>query len=516
MITGDVNIQIIDNGAASIIVPGASTQLVMGVSKVPSGGASPFQIVATQNPNTLLSYFGPGPLTEAAALSALAGGTILAINLPVTTKGTATGPVLTQGSGASTGSTVITTTLDGTQGAYDDYYVLINVTLGGPIGTGPIQLQVSLDAGRNFGPTINLGTSSSLLIPNTGITLNFSAGSLVTGNQIRFSSVAPIWQISDVQNGLNAYKSSPYSLAGVGTMHLVGVCTGANIQALNNNSTGFLDVFATNYLFDRMICTVRDAAGPMAFTGSSTESEATWMSSIGTAASSVSTGVDSARLCVNAGYYNQPSAYPNQMAGTPSYRRPLAWATAAREVIIPPQRHAGRVKDGALSTIVVNPVTDPTDGFIYHDERLNPGLDGFKFSSARTRIGKGAGFYIVNPNLMSTPGSSFTILPLGLVMDVACDIVHQVGQDEINDDLRTNQNGTIFENDARALEEALGAALNSDMLGVNMITGYTVVVDRTTNIQVTGTINIAVTIQSRAYVLTENVTLSYLQPGQAQ
>jgi hypothetical protein len=167
------------------------------------------------------------------------------------------------------------------------------------------------------------------------------------------------------------------------------------------------------------------------------------------------------------------------------------------------------VRDGQLSTIVVDPTNDPKDGFIYHDERINPGLDGARFCSARRRIGKGLGFYIANPNLMSSAGSVFTILPLGNVIDEACDIVHQVGQDEINEDVRTNSNGTIYENDARTIETEIYSAIRDQMISTAQISAASVVIDRTANIQSTSKVPITVTIQSRGYVLEEDVTIGF-------
>ena len=515
---GDVNITILDGGA-SIAVPVSTTQLVLGVCAL-SKAATPvstFQIVATTNPSTLYSYVGPGPLAEAGGLSALAGGTVLAIPLPVTTKGTATAPVLSQGTGASlgtVGASGITTTLDSTYGAYDDYYVQVAFPTGGTVSTAGIQFQLSLDAGRTFGPVLNLGTSATYIIPNTGITLNFGAGTIVAGNVCKFSTVAPAPSDADINTAIGVYKASPYALAGVGTIHIVGVYAGTDIALMSNGSTGYLDVLKNQNVYNRAIISVRDAGAPAAWGGSG-ESEPAWMTAIETNASSTITGNDGKRLSVNAGYYNTPTAFPTTVCGTPSYRRPLSWSLAARQVIIPPQRHAGRVKDGALSTIVVNPSSDPTDGFIYHDERIKPGLDAARFSSATTRLQKGAGFFIKNPNLMSLPGSVFTILPLGLVMDVACTIVFAVGQNEIDDDIRTLPSGTLYPSDALALQNAFDAALQADMVSQNMLSSEQTVVDQTNNVALTSTVNVGVTLQARGYVLKENITIGYTTGSQA-
>jgi hypothetical protein len=528
MPNGDVTIQVIDNGSASINVPAQSTQLVIGCGNLThaSAAVANYQIVATRQPSTLLASFGPTALAEAAALSTLAGGTVLAMSVPVTTKGTATAAVLSQGTGASLGTASPSVAVDGTQGAYDDYFVVVRVVVGGALGTAGITLQFSLDAGRNYGPIVALGTALTYTIPSTGMVLTLGAGAatLVTGNLIKFMTTGPAWAIADIQTALAAFKASPYSNADVGSIHIVGGGTGGisgtgpamssgEMANLSNGSTGTLDTLTASYLFERAIVTLRDASGPAAF-GGSAESESAWMTAIGLL-SSPTTGNNGLRVCPNAGYYNMPSAFPLALTGSSSYRRPLAWSLAAREVAIPPQRHAGRVKDRALSTIVVNPASDPLDGFIYHDELVNPGIDAMRITSARTRRGLGVAFYIVNPNLSSTPGSAFTLLPLGLVMDRACAIVHEVGQEVINEDVRLNTNGTLVENDAKAIEDALGTALKTRMVAVNMISSFTVVVDRTTNVRATSTVLIAVTLNARGYVLQETISISFLSEEQA-
>lgn len=272
---------------------------------------------------------------------------------------------------------------------------------------------------------------------------------------------------------------------------------------------GYLDTLATGYVFTRAMLSARDAKIPVAW-GGQAETETAWITAVTTDYAAVS----ARRICASAGHYNQPSAIPNPTVGAPRYRRPLAWALAARQVQVPPQRHAGRVRDGSLTQIAIDPTNDPKDGFVYHDERINSGLDAARFTSARTRIGL-PGFYINNPNLMAPLGSVFTMLPLGNVMDVACSIVHQVGQQVIDADIRVNPTGTIYENEARAIEAALLGAIQTAMIATNMISSATVAVDRTNNILTTSTVNVNVSIVARGYVLQENITIGFVQSGQA-
>jgi len=442
---GLVNITLQDTAGASVTVPLSSVQLVIGTS----GGGTSQQLLSTKSVATLANTFTDGQLVQYGSLAINAGATVLAIKVPPTAPGTATAVVFT-GSGTS----VYTVTLDGTNGAWDDYLVEVLIVTGGTRGVTGVTFQLSLDAGRTFSSIIQLGTATTYAITNTGITLNFAAGTFVAGDFAKFSTSAALWGDANIQTALTTtYFGSTAAAQGVGSIVVLGKAAGADATAIE----GYMDTLAINFNYDRVHLAVRDAIIPTAWGGAG-ETDATWITSIESDYSAVS----ARRVIACAGHYNVTSGWANPIAGVPRYRRSLQWAQAIRETIIPPQRHSGRVRDGQLSNIVVSPTTDPLDGFIYHDERLNPGLDAARFCSAWTRIGQPQGFFIKNPNLMAPAGSFFTILPLGNVMDIACDIVMQVGAQFINDDVRTNINGTIYVNDALAIERDPEPALPAD------------------------------------------------------
>lgn len=497
---GEVQITVIDN-ATNISVPLPNLQAVIGCAS--GGTAAVATVVATASAQTLQSNFGYGQLPEYAALAVLNGATVLALRASTVTTGTASGvwtPL------TNTGTSALTVTLDGTTGAFDDYYVIAKVVTGGTRGTAGVQFQVSLDAGRNYGPVINLGIATSYVIPNTGVTLNFGAGTFVAGDLYEFSTTGPQTNTAGVQSCLNALLASAYALTGWGSMHILGSWNGAQATTIET----YLDTFATNYVFTRAMVSNRDTS-PASKWGGSAETESAWMTQVQNDTQALS----AKRIDMAAGHYNTPSAYANAAAGAPAYRRPGQWSAAVRQTQIPPQRHQGRVRDGSLAQIVVNPSSDPSDGFVYHDERVNPGLDASRFTSFCTRKGR-PGFFVVNPNLMSPLGSDFTLLPLGNVMDVACDIVHTKGLDFVNADIRLNANGTIYENEARYIESQIQSALIIAMLSQSMISGATVVVNRSTNVSALKQVNFDVTINARGYILKEVVTIGFNNPLTAQ
>ena len=565
--TGDVQITILDGGAA-VVVPGASVQVVIGTATAGTAAT----VVATQSADTLASNFTGGLLPEAAALSVLAGGTVLAMRAATVTAGAIRGasasPITITGAtnatpivitaaahGLITGAVVTvagvggntaangtfkitkvsssTFSLDNSVGTgiytsggtaqplglnqigtgtsvitasgtpVDDFYIKLLVVTGGTRGTAGITFKVSYDAGRHYGPTLSLGTATTYALTGTGVTLAFSAGTLVAGDYVTLGTTAPATDTAGVIACLNALKASPYGATGWGSMHVLGEWTGADADTINTALDGLAD---TDFLYTRMISTARDASPPVIYGGTG-EDMTTYIAALQTGYSAV----DAKRLCANGGFYNMPSAFPKALAGAPSYRRPLSFALAQRQVTIPPQRHAGRVRDGALAAIVVDPTSDPSDGFLYYDNRIQSGLDSARFCCARTRVGL-PGYYIVNPNLMSPLGSVFTMLPLGNVMDVACGIVHQVGQQDINSDVRLNANGTLYENEALAIEANMYGAIFTNMIATSEISSASVTVNRSWNVAATSIVKIAVVIQARGYILEEDIDIGFQNP----
>lgn len=486
MPTGDVELSILDGGAGVVVVPASTVQVVIGTCSAGTAAT----VVASRNPNTLQTAVGSGPGVEAAALAIAAGGTVLFMKAATTTPGAASAVTAT-----ALGTSLVTVT-----GApHDAYLVKFVVTNAGTIGITGIRFKLSVDAGRTFGPEISLGTAVTYAITGTNLVLNFAAGTLLLAGTATFSCTEPLASTASIQACLVALEASPYSTTGWGSIHITGVWTGANASTIQ----GYLDTMVVTKTFTRAIISARDNALPVVWAGAG-ETDAVWSAAITLDFSAVS----SKRICASAGFYNIPGQFPIAAAGLPIYRRPGAWALAARQVTLRPQTHAGRVSDGALAQIVVDPTVDPTDGFNYHDELLSPSLDTARFTSYRRRKGKG-GYFVVNPKLMSGAGSVFTILPLGNVMDIGCSLVHQTGEENINSDVQLNDNGTINEIAAQGIESVVRGVLRDQMLAKSMISNFTYTIDRTNNVRTTGIVKFAATLYSRGYILEIQGTIGY-------
>jgi hypothetical protein len=518
--TGDVEITLSDGQGGVVVAPLSSVQAVIGWA--PTG--TPYQIVSTQNPATLQSVFTAGPLVEAASLVCAAGGTVLAVSVPLTAKGLASAVGYSSTNAYHTAGGTAALTLDGTNGAWDDNYLVVECVVAGTVGTGPgPSIQISVDAGRNFGPAISLGSATSYAIANSGITVGFTgAYAMAVGDAFYWQTIGPKWNLGAVQTALNTLGGSQYGIVGWGSTHLVGndsSSTGGSGTTFTGGVDGasaatietYADSLAAAYTYTRIMLAARDAAAPAQYGGSG-ETDATWYGNISNDYSAVS----AKRIMACAGYYNTPSATgQNTSYGTPARRRSLAWATAARTATITPQVMQSRVSDGALSNIIVNPSSDPLDGFVYHNDGSNGPLDTARFCSARTRKGK-PGYFVSHPNLMSPLGSQYNWWPKGAVIDIAAFLVHQLGDDFIDSDMRVNANGTLYINDVNKIQDHIGAGIDAVLLAQGWVSQATVVVvDQTANVAATSVVPLTVTVYGRGYVDEIAATLGFANALQA-
>jgi len=505
-----VTITVQDNGApAALSVPQQNVQLKIGCAI----GGVVNQPYATSSPTSLQSQFVGGPLVEAGGLVCAAGNIVVAVSCPVVTHGTATAVVPTSPGGSTS---VCTVALDATYGAWDTYYVLAKVLTTGVVGTLGAVIQVSLDAGRNYGAPIQLattgvlylgsGTLTSRVAGGTGVQLTFGAGTLVAGDTYQFSTFAPQWNGAGVAAAYAAWQASQYGIAGAGSHHIVGDAmhggsgTSDIVTIANQINAG-----TAIYEYEGAIIELRDTLNPVAWGGSG-ETEATWIAALATATSGLTA---QPRIAADGGCYNTPSAYANAAGGTPAYRRPGAWSHAVRRTQIPLQRRAGRVKDGPLATILVNPATDPTDGFIYHDERVVQGLNAARIGSMMTWPKKGAGFFVCTEPMLSAPGSQITELVIRNVVDVACNIGYAAGVEEVSDDLLTTSAGTLDPVALNVVQGNIQQALNEGMIQTPLVSAVTATISPTANVQTTGIVPVVISVLPRGYVnaMTETISI---------
>ena len=491
-----VTVHSVANGPPAVLTVTAGHNLVNGAVVTITGATGDTVINGTWIATVLTSTTFSIPVTGSGSYSADSGSVQF------------TGLIFTTSAPSAT-SVVPTITLDDTNGAWDDFNIQFTYTglVAGTVGTGPIPFTLSLDANRNTGPVQQLGAATSFVIPNTGITLNFTSTQVFQpGDYFTLSTFMPAWDTAGIESAFEALLASPFAASGWGgDTVILGPCTGANASTIDTYAE---EILADNYQYTRVLVSVRDAKAPLAWGGPG-ESAATWSTEISTDYSEVG----AKRIVASAGNYNMPSPTQAQAPVVPSitYRRNLGWALAARQISIPPQRSAGRVRDGSLQNIVINPSVDPTDGFVYWDERTQGGtLTAQRFSAATTRIPNLPGYYIlVGPNLMSQAGSQFVILPQGNVIDVASAIFIQAAQQEINTDVLTNLvGGSLTALQASQIEAQILQPITINMVNTQEIQGAMVIVDTTNDVLETMNVNIACVVLARGYIETITATIA--------
>lgn len=521
-----------------VATPGAvnNAGVAVGAGILSSTNASPIAVTTT----------APHGLANGAVVTI--AGHLVNTDADGTWVATVTGPnsfTLNGSTGNGVGGATGTVTFDGTLFAgtgtaapsfggtpIDDYYPMVVAQIGFVVGTAGGTVLCSLDAGRTFGPPIPVGTSTTLALAdaggiNTGLVLTlgtvgqtWAKGGIVNGkpvgDYVRASTTAPQPNDSGISGALGALIAYLAGTEGVfPIIQVVGRMAAADANAIDHAGANNLTTMAGQYLFERAIMSTRDVATPAAWGGlGAPETEAAWITSV-LADFSATTA---RRVCATAGHYNMPSAIPTQFASTPVYRRPFSFALCAREVAIQPQTHAGKVGGnfgGALTQISVNPVTDPADGFVYHDERLTPAFDYLlpgglgRLASCRTHARK-AGFFAADPITLCPQGSDFTLLPQALVIDLACVAAYNALVNFVDADFTTNANGTLTDSAANTVKGAVSDSINSTLKSVGAISNAAVQVDQTQNIQITKKLIVTVQILGVAYILEIDTSIGFV------
>jgi hypothetical protein len=375
-------------------------------------------------------------------------------------------------------------TLTGTPAG--DYQLVIQIDLGGTRGTATFKW--STDDGATW-TAEDVLTAASVVLGSTGLTANFATGTYVL-NETYSADTEPYleddeyyadvqcaaWNATDLAEGFASLSTNtPWRFFvavtskgnGNATAHaLLATALQAQLNTLAN---------ASKYRRGMISCDQGASAADVISAYSSVE----------------------AVRCL--------LAYGRQRIATtkpfPGYAFPVVHALdsfAARAAGSLPSTDLKRVKSGALPNVVK----------IFHDEEATPtGLDDVKISTLRTWEGKQGQFYITQGRLKSPSGSDFTLWPRGIVMDMACEIAHQMQIDLIGSGFRYNDDGTLDERDCIRFEEPIGAALVAQLLSPRNAEGFDGhVVDvrykikRSHNVFGTGTIIGVVGIRPLGYV----------------
>ena len=509
MATQGVTINVQDGGLA-LAPPGLGNVLYVIGCTSKGTTLQPFQ---SANPAAIVSQFGFGPASELACnIVNATGNPVVVCSVPQTTPGV--NSAINDGP-TNKGTSAVTVTGN----PQDTYYALVSVVTGGTIGVAGCVVNVSLDAGRTTFCTINLGTASSALIQSpsaggsapvqTGLTLNFAAGTLVAGDTYQWISDEPQWTDANVAAATSPLiawsQSSPKDVIVVGgASRRNGAGTVGSKGADATAFDGYMTALLAKYRFMRRLCSAGDATAG----GASSETEAQWITSL----TSDFINVSSTRVGVTAGHYNCVSAISQTQ-----FRRPLLWFAAARDSAVAIQVDLGRVKDGPLGNMIIPSIPD---GYLYHDENLTPGLDGAHFISAWS-IAQRPGLYIKNPNLMCPPGSDFKWLQYGAVIDVASQLMYLYWSGQLSAGVRVYAAGSanagqILQQDQAALLNPAQALLTNGLVNPGAVSAALVTIPPGQNVLSTAQLNVSCAITPLGYLKAIVVNLLFVNPAIVQ
>lgn len=422
-------------------------------------------LFAFSRPEAVRNTLGQGSLVESLCdtLDA-AGGTVVAMRINGSTAGSNSSIVRT-GTSPSPG-------LGFTGTPFDDYQGIAKITKAGTLGV--FEFQISFDNGDTYSDVTLSAASITTFAATTGLTLTWQAGSYVVGDTYTWTSTAPYFNTTDLNTTFAALLANPTEW---GFVHVVG--RGANaadtagiVAAVQSQ----LATAATNFRFVRGIVEAADDTDGNLTTG---------LAATSAIRVNLAAGFSEMQSKVSGRVYKRP-------AGTPV-------ATRAHKVGKLPKvriaRHLGCVKDGPLDNVAS----------LYRDEDATPALDPQRMTTLRSIKGK-QGKFITRARLMAPNGSDYRFWHTGRVVDKACRLGRLRLLDFLNDTVDTNANGTIAEKAARRIEKQVDAVLRDQMVNFGECTEVTIRIDRTVNIQVTGSLLVDIRVRQLGYM--ENIDLT--------
>lgn len=471
----DVTIQ--DGALGLVSSGGTNTVALVGTCSLGTEG----EVAAFGSLTALKSALGVGPLVECAAYIINTPGVseVLCVTAPSSVAGVASA-VSTMG----TGTGVVTVT--GTP--LDAYSVRVEVLSNGTnLAAATATFRYSLDGGGTYSSTLALPTSGAYLLAETGLTLHFANGgsgvSFKAGDVHEFTTSAPYYSQAEAMAAVDALlaDSTPFF-----KVHLVGAPSSvSNAAAL----AAALDSKLTA------------AAGAYRFLYGTIEAPEDTDSNLKSGFASFACA--NGQVDVAAGTATYVSPLTSRLI-----ERSIAWADSARAAAVPPGIHLGQVSNddgngGPLPGVVA----------ISRDERVTPGLDDARFTTARTHVRR-PGFFLTRGRLMASPGSDFQQQQHKRVMDVAANQLALDAQEYIAKSVLVDATtGRIREGEARSIENALAGKLRAVLVQTGDASAVQVVVDRTTNLLSTGTLSITGRIIPKGYTEFISVTLGFSNPA---
>jgi hypothetical protein len=420
-----------------------STQGILAIIGFASAGTSlPPTMLTNQSLTT--SSFGFGFLPEAAVYNINVSG-LPVVAVPVN-------PTIT---GSYYGSTFVknisgTATCNTAGAPYLHYDVEVTIVNGGTVGTTGITYTWTVDGGDTVSAITALGTSTTLAIPNTGVsfTLN-SSGTLIAGDNWSVFTERPLLNNSDLTTALGTLGMTKLPWEGV----LIDAQYGTGTVSLVDE---WLSGREANGQFNFAILNLRFLLEP------TPTAEAP---SVYAAAIIAQTGSDASnRICVCA-----DGGHLTSLITGFTTKMPTSLALAAQTMAVTPNigTDPAYLGLGPVEGFEISKNSNPNDW----DEFLYQSLDSQRITTLRSFAAGGPiGTFITDANVLISSGSNIYWLQLLRVLNKACGISWQVLNTQLSKGVATVYNQTsgainIKETAAQTIEALVQSPLTSGLSG---------------------------------------------------
>lgn len=470
----------VDEFGTGVVSPSTSTPLCMGYSSLGTSG-HPNTIATYSRIPDLIAGEGQGPAVEDAAyILGNVGGSVRFMPTQTSVAGAA-GSVTPSGGGP-------VVSLAGTPN--DDYQGKIRIMAGGALGVGKFAYNLdgaSVTDTSRWSEVQTIPSGGTFVIPNTGITVTFAAGTYVLNETYSWTSVAPMWNSTNLGTAFTQIGLLPaleWDFAIGSGMHATAAAGATQFAAMQTQ----LATLQSTYFRHK---------GGMVDVGNDTAANV-----ITSLAAQV--GV---RVLGAFGGFVAPSAKPFPGWSMPTRRSVGAFGYLGARSLI--STDLKRVRSGPI----------PGCTSVTHDGYLqDAGLNDIKISTLRTYAGL-TGFFPTNGWLKSQAGSDFRYWPHRRIMDTACNYVYSKQAQFIGEGLTVLADGTgrIDPGDADGFETEVNEGLRvllTQPARANGKRGHVVsvtyAIDRTNNVLSTGLIVSQVSVVALAYVDNLQTRFSYV------
>lgn len=416
------------------ILPSSSGQLQAIIGDSQSG---PFDTPGAFGSATAVkSTYTSGSLVEAACYALEHyGKPVLLTRSKRTTVGTTSNLVITGVLGTCTPA------VDGSVAPTDDGEIVITITVGGTVGTGPISYTWSRDGGRTVSVATALGIAEFITVPVAGVKFLLDHGStLLAGDTWSCVAHAPRGSTNDWADSIDALGASKQNWE---YCTILGDALGADLDMVEGKRTGM--AAKGKHRWFQLAFRVPNVG----------ESDATYQAAFSTAFNTHrSTGIE----VFAGGAKIQSSVSFFQYRRSPIYAVAPIYASVSHEV------------DIAKILLAHNPlpgvqIRDANGNLDEHDELEQPGLDDMMATVLRTWDGRD-GVFVNNPRIHSAVGSDFVLVQYRRVMNVARTALRSYLETRLSNEVVVDaKTGFLIKSEADDIDSGANAALSAVLDG---------------------------------------------------